>query len=50
MNVFDLRDRLVSDQASYTRSFIKIAEPCITYRVEMDGTAAPRGTCRTCPS
>ena len=26
MNVFDLRDRLVGDYASYTRSFIKIAD------------------------
>ena len=27
MNVFDLRDRLVGDYASYTRSFINIADP-----------------------
>ena len=27
MNVFDLRDRLVADYASYTRSFIKISDP-----------------------
>jgi len=26
MNVFDLRDRLVSDYASYTRSFINIKD------------------------
>ncbi len=26
MNVFDLRDRLVSDYQSYTRSFIKIRD------------------------
>ena len=26
MNVFDLRDRLVGDYASYTASFIKIAD------------------------
>ena len=34
MNVFDLRDRLVSDYASYTRSFIKIADPRIGTTVE----------------
>lgn len=34
MNVFDLRDRLVSDYASYTRSFIKIADPRISDAVE----------------
>src|SRR5262245_56413983 len=34
MNVFDLRDRLVSDYASYTRSFIKIADPRIAHTVE----------------
>ena len=34
MNVFDLRDRLVSDYASYTRSFIKIADPRISNKVE----------------
>ena len=34
MNVFELRDRLVSDYASYTRSFIKIADPRISNRVE----------------
>ena len=34
MNVFDLRDRLVSDYASYTRSFIKIADPRISGAVE----------------
>ncbi len=39
MNVFDLRDRLVSDYASYTRSFIKIADPLIAKRVETDLTA-----------
>ena len=27
MDVFDLRERLVNDYASYTRSFIKIADP-----------------------
>jgi hypothetical protein len=30
MNVFDLRKRLVDDYASYTRSFIKIADPITT--------------------
>lgn len=34
MNVFDLRDRLVNDYASYTRSFIKIADPRIASMVE----------------
>jgi hypothetical protein len=36
MDVFDLRDRLVADYASYTRSFIKIADPRISARVESD--------------
>ena len=34
MNVFDLRDRLVADYASYTRSFIKIADPRISSKVD----------------
>ena len=34
MNVFDLRDRLVDDYGSYTRSFIKIADPRINVKVE----------------
>ena len=34
MNVFDLRDRLVRDYASYTRSFIKIADPKIKDTVD----------------
>jgi len=34
MNVFDLRDRLVADYASYTRSFINIADPRISNAVE----------------
>jgi hypothetical protein len=34
MNVFELRDRLVGDYASYTRSFIKIADPRISERVD----------------
>jgi ATP-dependent helicase YprA (DUF1998 family) len=34
MNVFDLRDRLVGDYASYTRSFIKIADPRVSNAVE----------------
>lgn len=33
MNVFDLRDRLVSDYRSYTRSFIKICDPRIDKHV-----------------
>ncbi|HEX9909995.1 MAG TPA: HTH domain-containing protein [Desulfatiglandales bacterium] len=36
MDVFDLRDRLVADYASYTRSFIKIADPRISARLESD--------------
>jgi ATP-dependent helicase YprA (DUF1998 family)/very-short-patch-repair endonuclease len=34
MDVFDLRARLVEDYASYTRSFIKIADPRITTKVD----------------
>jgi len=34
MNVFDLRDRLVGDYSSYTRSFIKIADPRISDKVD----------------
>ncbi len=34
MNVFELRDRLVGDYSSYTRSFIKIADPRISNTVE----------------
>lgn len=34
MNVFDLRNRLVTDYASYTHSFIKIADPRISSLVE----------------
>ncbi len=36
MNVFDLRNRLVDDYASYTRSFIKIADPTIDARVQSE--------------
>ncbi|MGH8592133.1 MAG: DEAD/DEAH box helicase, partial [Gammaproteobacteria bacterium] len=36
MNVFDLRDRLVGDYASYTRSFIKIADTRISDRVDSE--------------
>src|SRR5271170_207608 len=36
MNVFELRDRLVADYASYTRSFIKIADPTIPARVDAE--------------
>lgn len=39
MDVFDLRDRLVSDYASYTRSFIKIADPRISAKVESELSA-----------
>jgi len=34
MNVFELRDRLVSDYRSYTRSFIKIRDPRIIEHVD----------------
>ena len=34
MNVFELRDRLVGDYGSYTRSFIKIADRRISDKVE----------------
>jgi hypothetical protein len=33
MNAFDLRDRVVSDYASYIRSFIKIADPEISKKI-----------------
>lgn len=36
MNVFDLRQRLVSDYARYTRSFIKIADPAILAKVDSE--------------
>src|SRR5271170_1813561 len=36
MNVFDLRNRLVGDYASYTRSFIKIADRRILEKVESE--------------
>jgi len=36
MDVFDLRDRLAADYASYTRSFIKIADQRISDRVESE--------------
>lgn len=36
MNVFELRDRLVGDYGSYTRSFIKIADQRISEKVETD--------------
>jgi ATP-dependent helicase YprA (DUF1998 family) len=39
MNVFDLRDRLVGDYASYTRSFINIADARIAHTVECALTA-----------
>ena len=36
MDVFDLRNRLVDDYASYTRSFIKIADPRIDAKVKQE--------------
>jgi ATP-dependent helicase YprA (DUF1998 family)/very-short-patch-repair endonuclease len=36
MNVFELRDRLVADYSSYTRSFIKMADPRISERVDSE--------------
>lgn len=36
MNVFDLRQRLVDDYARYTRSFIKIADPAILTKVDLE--------------
>ena len=36
MNVFELRDRLVGDYASYTRSFIKIADNRVSNRVDSE--------------
>ena len=36
MDVFDLRKRLVDDYASYTRSFIKIADPVIRQKVDAE--------------
>jgi hypothetical protein len=36
MDVFDLRNRLISDYARYTRSFIKIADPRIDAKVRAD--------------
>lgn len=36
MDVFDLRQRLVDDYASYTRSFIKIADPVIQQKVDSE--------------
>jgi hypothetical protein len=34
LHVFDLRDRLVSDYQSYTRSFIKIRDPRVNEFVD----------------
>ncbi len=34
MDVFDLRSRLVADYERYTRSFIKIRDPCIAEHVD----------------
>jgi superfamily II DNA/RNA helicase/very-short-patch-repair endonuclease len=39
VNVFELRDRLVADYASYTRSFIKIADQRISAKVDSELTA-----------
>jgi ATP-dependent helicase YprA (DUF1998 family) len=36
VDVFELRNRLVGDYASYTRSFIKIADPRIRAKVDSD--------------
>jgi len=36
MDVFDLRHRLIVDYASYTRSFIKIADPVIAAKVDSE--------------
>ena len=36
MDVFDLRNRLVNDYASYTRSFIKISDPRIDEKVKSE--------------
>lgn len=36
MNVFQLRDKLVADYSSYTRSFIKIADPRISEKVDSE--------------
>jgi hypothetical protein len=36
MDVFELRNLLVGDYASYTRSFIKIADPRIRAKVDSD--------------
>ena len=36
MNVFDLRSRLVNDYANYTNSFIKIADPRISDKVNSE--------------
>jgi hypothetical protein len=36
MNVFHLRDRLISDYARYTRSFIKIADVRIYDKVDSE--------------
>src|SRR3989337_2592412 len=36
MNVFDLRDRLVGDYASYTRNFIKIADSRMSEKVDSE--------------
>ena len=36
MNVFELRDRLVTDYSNYTRSFIKISDPRVMDKVNAD--------------
>ena len=50
MNVFDLRDRLVGDYASYTRSFIKIADPRIAAKVDNALNAGRSGRSRSSSS
>jgi len=39
MDVFDLRNRLVEDYASYTRSFIRISDPRISAKVDSELSA-----------
>jgi hypothetical protein len=53
MNIFDLRNRLVGDYASYTDSFIKIADPRIRAKVESElaaGAVWPEPMLRLTPT
>ena len=34
MNIFDFRNRLIGDYASYIKSFIQIRDPYISYYVQ----------------